>query len=201
MKVYVSDSKANEHINIIASLVEKRLSDLDISNELTRLGHKNLASPYGSWSESDIKNIRETFKLEGSDSAAEINKNYPAIAKKKIKNNSSKEVAIVLIVSIIGIWYLAKRDSGNESIKSQSTATSVSQGAQAAPDSGINSNEAKELAALMINLNKHLCAEVIEIRPLKVNKNVHEVTCIEYRGGTGRKTYLIDVEKGVAWVP
>ena len=32
-------------------------------------------------------------------------------------------------------------------------------------------------------------------------KNIFEVTCIEYRDGTGTKTYIMDAAKGTAWEP
>lgn len=55
----------------------------------------------------------------------------------------------------------------------------------------------QEQAALIINLNGHLCAEVTSIRRLEVgNGNVYEVECIEYRGGAGRVRYLLDVRDG-----
>lgn len=65
--------------------------------------------------------------------------------------------------------------------------------------SEIESVQAKELAATMLNLNKLLCATVVEIRPLAVNPDVHEVTCIEYRGGSATKTYHLDSKTGKAW--
>ena len=60
--------------------------------------------------------------------------------------------------------------------------------------------ELKEMTALILNLNGLLCAEVIDIRPLKM-KDIYEVECIEYRGGKGRKIYIMDAAKGTAWIP
>ena len=57
----------------------------------------------------------------------------------------------------------------------------------------------KEQTALLLNLNGLLCAKVLDIKPLKVRQNVYEITCIEYRGGTGTKTYIMDAAKGTAW--
>ena len=65
----------------------------------------------------------------------------------------------------------------------------------------MNTQESHEVAALMLNLNGLLCAKVIEIRPLKVRKEIHEVRCVEYRGGSGEKTYLLDSNTGKAWRP
>lgn len=61
--------------------------------------------------------------------------------------------------------------------------------------------ELKEMTALILNMNGLLCAEVVEIRPLKVQKDTYEVECIEYRGGKVRKTYIMDASKGTAWTP
>lgn len=59
----------------------------------------------------------------------------------------------------------------------------------------------KEMTAMVLNLNGLLCAKVVDIKPLQVRPNVYEVTCIEYRGGSGTKTYIMDASKGTAWVP
>lgn len=57
------------------------------------------------------------------------------------------------------------------------------------------------IAATMINLNGMLCAEVLSVRKLTVGTSVYEVVCIEYRGGTGKKTYHLDSDTKRAWVP
>ena len=56
----------------------------------------------------------------------------------------------------------------------------------------------KETMALMLNLNGHLCAKVISIKPLKIDKHF-EVTCIEYRGGRARVTYIFNGVTGTAF--
>jgi hypothetical protein len=58
----------------------------------------------------------------------------------------------------------------------------------------------KEDTALMLNLNNHLCAKVVEFRPLRV-KNTYEVTCVAYRNGTATKVYVLDANTGSAWEP
>ena len=50
-----------------------------------------------------------------------------------------------------------------------------------------------ELTATILNVNGLLCADVTDIHPLKVRENVYEVTCIQYRGGSGKKTYIMDI--------
>lgn len=57
---------------------------------------------------------------------------------------------------------------------------------------------AEKAAALMLNLNGHLCAEATRITPLKQPK-VYEVRCIEYRGGRGTVDYVLDMNTGVGW--
>lgn len=56
----------------------------------------------------------------------------------------------------------------------------------------------EKAAALMLNLNGHLCAEVVRITPLNQPK-VYEVRCIEYRGGKGTVDYMLDMNTGVGW--
>lgn len=53
-------------------------------------------------------------------------------------------------------------------------------------------------AATIINLNRHLCARVTNISQLRVRQGVYEVTCVEYRGGTGTVRYLLDAPDGIA---
>ncbi|MBN4060473.1 hypothetical protein JYT78_00230, partial [bacterium AH-315-I20] len=43
------------------------------------------------------------------------------------------------------------------------------------------SKKLKEQIALVINVRGYLCAEVIEVRPLRL-ADTYEVTCIEFRG-------------------
>ena len=60
-----------------------------------------------------------------------------------------------------------------------------------------SNKEATDLAATGLNLNSHLCAQVTEIRPLKV-RGGYEVTCIANRGGSAKKSYVIDANTGKA---
>ncbi|PPI78395.1 hypothetical protein DXI23_04650 [Marinobacter flavimaris] len=57
-----------------------------------------------------------------------------------------------------------------------------------------------EMVKTGLNLNGHLCAELVDIRPLKT-QGAYEATCVAYRGGTARKQYIIDALKGVAFFP
>jgi hypothetical protein len=60
--------------------------------------------------------------------------------------------------------------------------------------------ELHKLVATGLNLNKHLCASITDLRPLKV-KSTYEATCIAYRDGTAKKTYVIDGLNGLAFEP
>lgn len=64
----------------------------------------------------------------------------------------------------------------------------------------VSTAEVHELVATGLNLNGHLCAELVDVRPLKV-RSTYEATCVAYRGGTAKKQYVIDALKGVAFVP
>jgi len=59
--------------------------------------------------------------------------------------------------------------------------------------------ESAEAIATVINLNGHLCARVTNVAPLKVSGSAYEVTCIEYRGGTGKVRYVVNADTGVAF--
>lgn len=59
-------------------------------------------------------------------------------------------------------------------------------------------SEQEGLLRAMLNLNGHLCAEVVEMRRLQVEKQV-EVTCVRYRGGSARASYVLDTVSGRAF--
>lgn len=58
--------------------------------------------------------------------------------------------------------------------------------------------EAQHAVAGLINLNGHLCAKVENVQPLQMREQVFEVTCTEYRGGSGKVRYLVDGSTGTA---
>jgi hypothetical protein len=60
--------------------------------------------------------------------------------------------------------------------------------------------EIEKVVATGLNANGHLCAQITAILPLK-KKSVYEATCIAYRGGSAKKSYIVDALKGVAFVP
>ncbi len=59
-------------------------------------------------------------------------------------------------------------------------------------------DELLEKIATVINLNGHLCASVTDVRPLEL-KDVYEVTCVEYRGGSGEVRYIMNARQGSAF--
>jgi len=59
-------------------------------------------------------------------------------------------------------------------------------------------DQARQEVAALINSNGQLCAEVVDVRPLRMRENVFEVTCVEYRGGSSRVRYLVDGPNGTA---
>ena len=67
-----------------------------------------------------------------------------------------------------------------------------------APDTSYESrDDVDEMIATMLNIGGHLCAEVVHVQPLRL-KDRYEVECIEYRGGRGRVTYILDAQTGHA---
>ena len=58
--------------------------------------------------------------------------------------------------------------------------------------------DTSELIATMLNLNGLLCASVVDFRKLQV-ADQYEVTCIEYRGGSGTARYILDLSTGKAF--
>lgn len=57
--------------------------------------------------------------------------------------------------------------------------------------------DTEKMAATGLNLNGHLCASIVSIRPLRVPGGF-EVTCVAYRGGNARKSYVVDARAGKA---
>jgi hypothetical protein len=68
----------------------------------------------------------------------------------------------------------------------------------ASPAFAATDAELKEMTATILNLNGHLCARVVEIRPLRI-EGQFEVTCIEYRGGSGQVRYILNARAGTAF--
>lgn len=61
-----------------------------------------------------------------------------------------------------------------------------------------NADQLLEKIATVINLNGHLCSSVTDVRPLEL-QDVYEVTCVEYRGGSGEVRYIMNARQGSAF--
>lgn len=61
-----------------------------------------------------------------------------------------------------------------------------------------HADELEDAAAVILNLNGLLCAEVLDLNQLK-QKGIFEVRCTKYRGGEAEATYIIDANSGNAW--
>lgn len=75
MKFYVQDSHANKQINMIASLVEDGVSDVEIVGRLEVKGYRNLLREDGVWAEADVLAIREKFRLNFVEVVSRVKKN------------------------------------------------------------------------------------------------------------------------------
>lgn len=64
----------------------------------------------------------------------------------------------------------------------------------------LSTSKIEKIVSTGLNLNSHLCAQITDIRPLKV-KSTYEVTCIAYRDGSAKKSYIVDALQGVAFIP
>jgi hypothetical protein len=56
--------------------------------------------------------------------------------------------------------------------------------------------QAEDLVKLIINLNGHLCAEIQNVQPVGLTS--YEVSCTEYRSGSGQARYLVDGKANTA---
>jgi hypothetical protein len=56
-------------------------------------------------------------------------------------------------------------------------------------------SEAEDVVKAFINLQGELCAEIVSARPQSLPDTM-EVTCIEYRGGSARVTYVVNTATG-----
>lgn len=100
-----------------------------------------------------------------------------------------------------GLVLLSMFYDGASPTKSTTPSISPSVTPDAPTTPSVDKDDLKKITALVLNLNGLLCAEVVNIRPLKVRPDVYEVTCIEYRGGSATKAYIMDAANKTAWVP
>jgi len=102
-----------------------------------------------------------------------------------IKKEQSDIVKIGGVILLILFLMLLFKSSPNASSRATSS-----------DDNSTASESAKETAATMINLNGKLCAKVTDLRPAKNQSDTFEITCTEYRDGTGTVHYLLDSNTG-----
>lgn len=107
-------------------------------------------------------------------------------------------VLLTLVLALSFFWWLAGSDEP-ESPPRVTKADKPANESKAVIPATAKPQDARELAATMLNLNGLLCAEVVDIRPLQVRDDVHEITCITYRGGSAQKSYHLNINTGKAW--
>jgi hypothetical protein len=54
-------------------------------------------------------------------------------------------------------------------------------------------SDIEQMVQAGINLNGHLCAQIVDIHPLKVS-GAYEVSCIAYRGGSAKKSLIFPLD-------
>lgn len=64
----------------------------------------------------------------------------------------------------------------------------------------LSTPEINEMVTTGLNMNGQLCANLIVVKPLKV-KSTYEATCVAYRGGSAKKSYVIDALNGTSFIP
>ena len=109
-------------------------------------------------------------------------------------------VAIIIIIVFLGFADFKMLDVP----KTSAAAADATEAVAAPPPVSHNSlasrnGKDEEALALLLNLNSLLCAKVVEVNPLKVRPGVLEVKCIEYRGGTATKNYIVNTNNGTAF--
>ena len=93
-------------------------------------------------------------------------------------------------------------DSTPESVDIEPIGAAAAADDAVAAGAGSNCNVPNEedgkTFGLILNLNSLLCAKVVRVCPLQV-RDALEVTCVEYRGGTATKTYIVDTKTATAF--
>jgi len=97
-------------------------------------------------------------------------------------------VAVAAVILLVMISCM--RDQDSPPSRQQSPQTQTQQ--------GMSRSDLNKVIGLIINTNGMLCAEVVSVSPLK-QKDVYEVRCIEYRGGTGTVDYIMNAREGTAF--
>ena len=86
--------------------------------------------------------------------------------------------------------------AANAAEKGDFSQTDTASTPQVAPTtSSMSRNDAESIIKAFINVQGHLCADVVSTRPLAL-PNAAEVKCIEYRGGSNTVTYVVNMKSG-----
>lgn len=104
---------------------------------------------------------------------------------------------LIFLAIGIGALFLASLVSNQKKTEQSTRLPAANQTPAQADD--LSRQHVKKVTAFILNVNGLLCAQVVDIRPLEVEENVYEVECVEYRGGNGRKTYILDADARTAW--
>lgn len=110
--------------------------------------------------------------------------------------------AIVLTAAVLGLSHASEPPSLTEDQRRELTLFGIkAMGVNAGPGdvkSTLSDAELAEVISAGLNLNGHLCAALVTIRPLEL-EHVYEAVCVAYRGGTAEKSYVIRALEGIAF--
>lgn len=100
----------------------------------------------------------------------------------------------ILIPSLVVATTVLASCDGSEPQTYQPAAAPPAAPIAAPVTSGTPSPAVAEQIALGINMAGNLCAQVVTVSQLQTGGGqAYEVTCVEYRGGTGQVRYLVDL--------
>ena len=109
---------------------------------------------------------------------------------------------IALLVGALGLSYASESPSLTEGQRSELMVFGIKAmglNVGLADIKNIPSNaEVAEVVETGLNLNHHLCAALVSIRPLEL-EHTYEAVCIAYRGGSAQKYYVIRALDGTAF--
>lgn len=116
-------------------------------------------------------------------------------------NRHSSGLWILLSISgffslVCGYYFLSDETNSEPEAQAEAPANDHPKNDFSAQDA--SKAEMDEVVATLLNIGGHLCARVVSVTPLRL-KDTYEVTCIEYRGGNGRVTYIFEATSGNAF--
>jgi hypothetical protein len=116
-------------------------------------------------------------------------------------NRQSSGLWILLSISgffsiLCGYYFVPDKTNSEPETQAEAPANDQPNNNFSPPDA--SREEMDEVVATLLNLGGHLCARVVSVTPLRL-KDTYEVTCIEYRGGNGRVTYIFEATSGNAF--